>query len=68
MQTYEVLVIAYKTVIVEAEDRDEAIEIVVDESIAPYGWERDEVSIEAVLDTEEEIDRAIKNGAEDLRD
>jgi len=68
MSTYEVLVVAFKTVIIEAEDELTAIDIVHDEAIAPYGWEVDEISIEDELADDLQIDKAIKNGAEDLRD
>jgi len=66
--TYEVLVVAYKTFVVEAEDEQEAIDIVFDEAVTPSDWEQDEISIDSCLETEEEIAQALRHGADDLRD
>ena len=68
MSAYEVLVVAFKTVIVDAETEDEALDFVRDEVGAPFGWEVDEISIDSTPKTEEEIQHAMRHGAEDLRD
>lgn len=68
MPKYEILLRAYKTCVVEAEGEREALEVADDLMSPSWDWELDELSIEEELETEEDVLRAIRHGAEDLRD
>lgn len=61
MKTFEILVKAYTTIIVEAADEDAALEVASDVLHKPSGWEVDEFSVDEELSTPEEIERAIRH-------
>lgn len=62
---FEVSIKAYRSVIVEAEDEDDALDIVGDEC-TDSNWEIDEWRVENELKTEKDIKQAKECGAVDL--
>ena len=67
LKTFEVLITAYKTVIVEASSEDEAMEIASEECTSS-DWEADRWSIEKELKTANDIDQAKRSGAIPIED
>ena len=63
MKTYEVLVKAYTTVIVNADNDEHALEIAAEHSdlSSPSGWEIDEWTVERELKTPEDVERHIRH-------
>ena len=59
---FEVMVIGYKTVIVEADDSEEAMELASEECTSS-NWEIDEWKMEKEFQTREAANRAIAHGA-----
>jgi hypothetical protein len=67
-KTYEVLCTAYKTYVVEATSKEEALDIVCDEvTTFTRGWDFDAAKIDDELKTKDQIEASIRHGAEDLR-
>ena len=62
MKTFEVLITAYRTVIVNAEDKDEAEEIASEECTSSR-WEIDAWNVEQELDTLAKVASAKRAGA-----
>lgn len=61
MENYEVLVTAYCTVVVQgAADEDEALELAM-ENVNRGSFEVDDVRIERKLDTEEQLNQAVRH-------
>lgn len=61
MKTYTVLVKAFATLVVEAENEQGALEIAAAETSSPRGFDVDELSIDEELKTNEQVEREIRN-------
>lgn len=67
MKTYEILIKCFTTVVVTAEDREQALELASDVVSTP-GMDLDEMKIEGELKSEHEIERAIIHSEYHRRD
>ena len=59
LKHFEVLITAFKTVVVKAEDESHAKEIAINQVSMRDNWSRDEISIEKTLSSEDEVSVAL---------
>lgn len=67
MKKFEILVTAYRAVIIEAEDKEDAMEIDAEEC-RDFDWEIDAWNIERELETEDAVKASLRHGAKLLED
>ena len=68
MRYFEVTITAFKTVVINAENEQEAIALVREETGTPFNWEIDDISIASELDSIEDAEDFIAQGCEDFMD
>lgn len=69
MPRYEVLLKAYRSVLVEADDEEDAFEIVQEECVTGISdWDIDDITIEQEIKSDQEYEVAKRSGATPIED